>query len=209
MEKELRSLDIVSREDTEDMILEGYALVFGEPTMIGTEERGFYEVIDRKALDGADLKDVPLKWNHSDTPFVLARTRNKSLELKVDEKGLFIRAKLLPDVQQHRDIYSMVKNGLVDRMSFAFSIDEHIIDRSGKVPTRTITKIGKVWDVSAVTTPAYDATEIHARSLDLVETELKKLLDSETEKRSLEKELENQKALELEKLKVQIKLSLK
>ena len=200
MEKEYRSLNIESKEENGELILEGYAITFSKPTLIGDEKRGFYEEIAPNALDETDLKDVPFKWNHSDTPFVLARTRNKSLELKVDEHGLFIRAKLLPNVQQHRDVYELVKSGLVDRMSFAFTIGEQKIDRSGNLPKRIITKIDKLFDVSAVTTPAYDSTELHARSLEIVEQEISSLDKEESEKRNSE--------VELEKLKTKIRLSL-
>lgn len=200
MEKEYRSLNIESKEENGELILEGYAVVFNSQAMIGDEKRGFYEEIAPNALDNTDLKDVPLKWNHSDTPFVLARTRNKSLELKVDDHGLFIRAKLLSNVQQHRDVYEMVKNGLVDKMSFAFTIGEQKIDRSGSIPKRIITKIDKLFDVSAVTTPAYSTSELHARSIEMVEQEIATIEQQESEKRNSE--------VELEKLKCRIRLSL-
>lgn len=200
MEKEFRSIaNLDYKEDEEKLVLEGYALVFDSETFIGSEVKGYYEVIDRNAIDASALKDVPLKYNHVDNTFILARTRNNSLQLNIDNKGLFIHAELLPNVQQHRDVYNMVKAGLLDKMSFAFSVEEHTIEKGGKFPKRRILKIGKVFDVSIVDVPAYDATSIEARSLDLVDTELK-ALDNES---SLDKD-----ALELEKLKWKIKLSL-
>lgn len=202
-EKEYRSaagaLNI--KEEDDKLILEGYAVVFDTPTTIGQEERGkgYYEVIAKGAIDASALKDVPLKYNHDNGTLILARTRNGSLELKIDDKGLFIRAKLLPEVQTHRDVYTMVKNGLLDKMSFAFTVKDYIIDRSGSLPKKVITKIGKLYDVSVVDIPAYDDTEIHARSVESLEKELA-LLDS--------KEKQTSEDVELLKYKLKCKLNL-
>lgn len=209
MDKEYRNLaeSISIKEDEDKLILEGYAVVFDSETFLGSEERGYYEVIDRNAIDSSALKDVPLKYNHSNENYILARTRNNSLQLNIDDKGLFIHAELQSNVQQHRDVYNMVQSGLLDKMSFAFVVKEHEIDRSGKFPRRTIKKIDKLFDVSIVDTPAYDATSIQARSLDLVETEIK-ALENEEQRNSLENEQASQKALELYKLKTKIRLGL-
>lgn len=160
----INDFNIERREEDEGkMIIEGYALVFGSETLIGDEEWGFYESIDRGALDGANMKDVPLKYNHSDAVPILARTRNKSLELTVDDKGLKIHAELL-DTQDAIDMYKRIKAGLIDKMSFAFTVkDEEII--KGKTPHRKIKKFDRIFDVSVVDTPAYDDTSIYARSL--------------------------------------------
>ena len=194
-EKEYRSLNITSKEENNELILEGYAVVWDSPTVIGQEERGkgFYEVIAKGAIGAEALKDVPLKYNHDNGTLILARTRNSSLELKTDDKGLFIRAKLLPEVQTHRYVYNMVKNGLLDKMSFAFTIKDYVIDRSGNLPKKTITKVDRLYDVSVVDIPAYNDTEIHARRLEKVEQEIKTIENSE---------------VELEKLKAKIRLSL-
>lgn len=146
-----------------DMIIEGYAAVFDSETLIGTEEWGFYESIDKKAFEGANMKDVPLKYNHSDAVPILARTRNKSLELKVDEKGLFIRAKLLSTTDSV-DMYKRIEAGLIDKMSFAFTVKEENV-REGKTPHRKILRFDRIFDVSVVDMPAYDDTSIYARSL--------------------------------------------
>lgn len=206
-DKEYRSVDGLGFQENEsqEMILEGYAVVWDSETLMGTEERGYYEVIAKNAFDESALKDVPLKVNHNDINLILARTRNGSLELKIDDKGLFFRAKLQNDVQSHCEIYNMVKTGLLDKMSFAFTVKDHEIDRRGKLPIRKITKIDKLFDISVVTVPAYDATDVQARSIELVETSIESL---EKEKRSSDEE-NVQKALELEKLKIQIKLNLK
>lgn len=205
-DKETRFNGVQYRQENDDLILEGYAIVWDEKTLIGDEERGFTESIDRHSLDKANVKDVALRYNHYDSFVILARTRNKSLELMPDDKGLFIRAKLQKDVQQHIDAYNMVQSGLVDKMSFAFNVTNQKIDRSGKLPHRTITGIGRLFDVSIVDFPAYEGTSVYARSFDLVDTELK-ALENEEQRQSLENEqVQKNKLLEVEKLKIKILL---
>lgn len=177
-DKEIRlanisDFNIELREGNNDengkMIIEGYAAVFESETLIGDEEWGFYERISKGAFDGANMKDVPLKYNHSDAVPILARTRNKSLELKVDEKGLFIHAELL-DTQDAIDMYKRIKAGLIDKMSFAFTVKaDNEVWEKGKIPKRTINKFDRIFDVSVVDMPAYDDTSIYARSLDLAD----------------------------------------
>ena len=172
LENRLASIEL-REDDAEKMILEGYAIVFDEETLIGDEKNGFIESISRSALNETNLKDVPMKYNHNDSFLIIARTRNKSLTLTVDEKGLKVRAELL-DTESNKDIYKMVKAGLLDKMSFAFTVSGQKIDRSGEIPKRTITGIDRLFDVSIVDLPAYEQTSIAAsRSLALVETELK------------------------------------
>ena len=181
MEKETRFSTIAKRDGEETkMVVEGYAIVFDEETLIGDEERGFIEVIDKNALANTNIKDVPFKYNHNDTTLILARTRNGSLSLEVDEKGLKIRAELI-DTTSNVDIYTSIVAGLLDKMSFAFTVKSQSWDKSGKIPKRTITAIDRLFDVSVVDLPAYDQTSIQAsaRSLELVETELKALDDAE------------------------------
>lgn len=200
-DKETRFNGLQYRKENDELILEGYAIVWDEKTLIGDEERGFTESIDRHSLDKANVKDVALRYNHYDSFVILARTRNKSLELLPDDKGLFIRAKLQKDVQQHIDAYNMVQSGLVDKMSFAFNVTNQKIDRSGKLPHRTITGIGRLFDVSIVDFPAYDGTSVYARSFDLLDDELK-ALENEERTQSLEnEEVQKNKLLEVEKLK--------
>lgn len=160
-------------EDEQKMVLEGYAIVFDQETLIGDKEKGFIESIDRNALKNANMKDVPMKYNHDDSFLIIARTRNKSLRLTVDDIGLKVRAELI-DTDSNKDIYKMVKAGLLDKMSFAFTVSSQKIDRSGDIPKRTITGIDRLYDVSIVDLPAYDQTSIVVgRSLALVDTELK------------------------------------
>lgn len=169
--KETRKADIMSTN--EDMVLEGYAVVFESPAT-----HGFTEIIDKKALDNTDMTDVALKYNHMDNVLILARTRNKSLTLKVDDKGLYIRAKLI-DTQMNKDVYKMVKEGLLDKMSFAFTVRKE--EWNEEVTERRILDIDKLFDVSVVDIPFYDDTELYARSKKI--SEKKKL---KTEKRKLE-----------------------
>lgn len=154
--KEIRKLDMQFRaENTEDgkMEIKGYAAVFNSP-----ETYGYTEVIAPTAFDDADMSDVVLRYNHEDTFMVLARTRNNSLKLSVDDKGLYIDATLQDNITQHRDIYNAIDSGLIDKQSFAFIVDEDNYDYD--TDTRTITKIGKVFDVSVVDQPFYNATDV-------------------------------------------------
>lgn len=163
-------------DNTDDMILEGYACVFDQTTLIGSKDYGFYERIDKGAFNGADLSDVPLKYNHIDAVPILARTRNGSLTLTIDDKGLKIRAKLL-DTQDARDMYKRVQEGLIDKMSFAFTVAEQNFNYETEPTTRTIMRFERIWDVSVVDIPAYDGTSVNARSLELLDSEIKEALD--------------------------------
>lgn len=182
MEKEIRLSNFVDwsierREDEGKMIIEGYAAVYDSETLIGSEEYGWREVIQRGAFDDADIKDVPLKYNHEDAVPILARTRNKSLTLTPDEKGLRVRAELL-DTTDGVDMYKRIKAGLIDKMSFAFTLPEDgdsYERKDGETPLRTIKKFDRIWDVSVVDTPAYDDTSIYARSKDFVDSRFKPL----------------------------------
>lgn len=154
--KEIRKLDMQFRaESAEDgeMRIKGYAAVFNSP-----ETYAYTEVIDSKAFDDADMSDVVLRYNHNDSFMVLARTRNKSLELEVDEKGLYMDAKLQEDITDHKNIFNAIKSELIDKQSFAFTVAEDEYDYD--TDTRTITKIGKVFDVSVVDQPFYNATDV-------------------------------------------------
>jgi len=163
--KEIRLAEIRALEptgDEQEMIVEGRAIVYDHPTVLyEVDGVKYYEVIQRGALDGADLKDVPFKYNHSDNVMIMARTRNKTLELIPDEQGLRIRANLA-NTTTGRDLYELIKRGDIDKMSFAFTVAEQSYDRESR--TRKIIRFKRIWDVSAVDTPAYDQTYISARS---------------------------------------------
>ena len=186
--KEIRKLDMQFRaEETEDnkMEIKGYAAVFNSP-----ETYGYTEVIADTAFDDADMSDVVLRYNHNDNFMVLARTRNKSLNLEVDEKGLKIDATLQDDITEHRDIFNAIKSGLIDKQSFAFVVDEDDYDYD--TDTRTIKKIGKVFDVSVVDQPFYNDTDVS-----VARSESNEFLEKRKELREQhEKELEEQKKQE-------------
>lgn len=196
-DKEFRYNDIECREEDDGqlLIIEGYPIVFESETLIGDEEYGFREIISKNALDGANMKDVPLRYNHNNTNYILARTRNKSLSLTIDDKGLFMRGVLQGDVQAHRDAYNMVKSGLLDKMSFAFNVISQTVDTGGKIPLRRVESIGRLFDVSIVDIPAYDATSVYARSIESVETEVKRLENLRVQS------VETDSMLEVERLK--------
>lgn len=177
---EVRALD----NDENKMVVEGYAVVFENTTDLGYIK----EVIDRNAFNECDMSDVCMKYNHEDNVLIMARTRNDSLQLIVDDKGLKIRAELI-DTQNNKDLYKMIQARLLDKMSFAFTVKEEEMDYS--TDTRRILKIDKLFDVSVVDVPAYDATDIYARS-----------------KEQYEKEKEEYNKLELEKQKALALLSL-
>lgn len=186
--KEIRKLDIQFRaeEQNDKMEIKGYAVVFNSP-----ETYGYTEIIDSKALDNADMSDVVLRYNHNDSFMVLARTRNKSLNLNVDEKGLMIDATLQNDITEHKNIFNAIKSGLIDKQSFAFTIDEDEYDYD--TDTRTITKIGKVYDVSVVDQPFYNATDVSiARSENDEFLEKRKQLREEHEKELAEQQRKEQ-----------------
>lgn len=158
------------------MIIEGYAVVFDSPAT-----HGFTEIIDRNAFNGCDMKDVPLKYNHDDSHLILARTRNNSLQLTIDDKGLKIRAELI-DTTSNIDIYKSIQAGLLDKMSFAFTVSDEEWDYS--TDTRKVLAIDRLFDVSVVDVPFYDTTSIYARALSTLENG-KKDLEKLKEQREL------------------------
>ena len=141
--------------------IEGYAVVFDTPTVLDKDPYTgtvFYEVISRNAFDGCDLSDVILNVDHEGTP--LARTRAGTLTLTPDSHGLKVSATL--STGRGRELWEDIAAGNLDKMSFAFNVSEESYDN--KTHTRTIQKIGKLWDVSVVTRPAYEQTCVYARA---------------------------------------------
>nr|DAS67792.1 MAG TPA: prohead serine protease [Caudoviricetes sp.] len=184
----LRALE----NENKEMILEGYALKFNQPTQPKFKELyGYTEIVGERALDDTDLSDVPLKYNHSDEKVILARTRGGTLNLIKDSIGLRIRAILNNKIPDHVSVYEAVKSGLIDKMSFGFYPDEEKNSYDGENRTVTINKILALTDVSVVDVPAYDNTEVYARNLEQINN-----LDIK------------QKELELRKRKLKILLSL-
>lgn len=158
---------------TDDMVIEGYATVFEEPTVLYEYEGMEYkEIIKREAFDNASFKDCVLKYNHSDNTLPLARTRGGSLDINVDSKGLWFKANIF-DTAFARDVYKLVQEGALDKCSFAFTMDDY--DYDTKTRLRTITEIKRVFDVSIVTNPAYDGTSVSARNFFEAEAEKERL----------------------------------
>lgn len=180
----------------------GRPIVYG-----GTYDNGcFFETIKRGALDDTNLRDVSFLVNHDLSKIPLARSRlndkNSTMQLSVDKDGLSIRANL--DVEHNKDaeaLYSAVSRRDISGMSFMFSIDaEEWSDLDSEKPTRTITKIGTVIEVSAVTLPAYEDTEINiARNTQALE-------NARTTLENVRKSSKNSVNTELELLKLKIQL---
>ena len=155
-----RAVDVPGQEaEEQELYVEGYAVRFDSPTVLfeygGTE---YKEQIDRHAFDGALMEDVIFNYNHGGK--VLARTRNDTLWLTVDDTGVFVRARL-DGTEEGRKLYEEIAGGYIDRMSFAFTVREEGYDEEDHLWTnQTVTRL---YDVSAVDIPAYDDTSIAAR----------------------------------------------
>lgn len=157
----MRAADIADR-----MVVEGYATTFNDPYVLyEDDEMRILEAVDAGAFVGADMRDVIMQYDHRG--HVFARIRNNTLDVRTDDKGLFISADL-GGTDIGRQLYQEIKGGYTDKMSFAFTVTDENVDRrteGGKrIITRTIMKIGKLYDVSAVSVPANDGTTISARS---------------------------------------------
>lgn len=191
----------VQQEEKTSRTIDGHPAVFNSETDIG----GWYtEIIERGAFDGCDFDDVLLFVNHETRKMPLARSRrnnkNSTMRLKVDETGLYFEAEL--DVENNgesRQLCSSIERGDITGMSFMFRVKEQKWENlDTPKPTRRIQKISKVYEVSAVNTPAYDKTDINARDKSALDN-AKLALDNVRSQ-----ELENSKALELYKLKIKI-----
>ena len=172
----------------------GRPIVYNSKTDLGY----FDEIIEAGALDKANLKDVRFLVNHNTDMIPLARSRNNNenstMQLEVDKSGMGIRVNLdTENNSEARNLYSAIKRGDITGMSFMFTIDDEEWENlESDHPTRHIRKIGQVFEVSAVTFPAYEATEISARdkeALDSAKATLDsvKLLDSNKRELELEK----------------------
>jgi len=175
--KEVRLLDVEYRAEEKDgkMIIEGYPVTFNSPAT----HYGYTEIIEPKAFEGCDMSDVVMRYNHNDGYLIMARTRNRSLQLDVDSFGMKSTAELI-DTGPNKDVYKSVQAGLIDKMSFAFTVEEDSFDYD--TDTRTIKKISKLYDVSVVDVPYYDSTSVYARKLDNF-MDYKKVIESEKRKK--------------------------
>lgn len=189
----------IRAEQNED----GVGIVTGRPVVYNSKtDLGYFdEVIERGALNGADLKDVRFLVNHDISKIPLARSRNNNanstMQLMPDDQGMAIRVNL--DVKNNsdaRNLYSAIERGDITGMSFMFRIDdEEWTELDSDHPTRHVKKISDVVEVSAVTFPAYEDTSISVRNKEALEN-AKLALDSA--KRSLASDKDK---LELEKVK--------
>lgn len=171
MSKELRAFNFEVRADQNEEhghFITGRPIVYNQRTDLGWCD----EIIDNGALDNADLKDVRFLINHNTDMIPLARSRNNNanstMQLSVvDEEGMDIRVDL--DVENNseaKNLYSAIKRGDITGMSFMFNVEEDSYeDLTSEHPTRHIRAISKVFEVSAVTWPAYEQTSIEARGL--------------------------------------------
>ena len=199
-EKEMRHFVFEVRAENNEQygdFITGRPIVYNSRTDIG----GFDEIIESGALDNADLRDVRFLVNHNTDMIPLARSRNNNanstMQMSIDSDGMNIRVNL--DTENNtdaRNLYSAIKRGDIDGMSFMFTVDGDSWDAlESEHPTRHINKIGKVFEVSAVTFPAYPETTISARAAETLESARATL---ESAKRSGEN-------IEVERLKAIIK----
>lgn len=174
---EVRSNQDSIVESKDNMLIAGYAVVFDTPTKLySVNGVDYYEVVNKGALDNADMSDVVLRYNHADTSTLLARTTNGTLRLTVDEVGLFVEADLA-NTTAGKDIYELVKRGDLSKMSFAFTVDSDYYS----LTTRYIESIKSIKDVSVVDFPAYQSTVVATvqRNFDKAEEEAKENLEKE------------------------------
>ena len=204
LEQRSYNFEVRAEETEQGNVITGRPIVYNSRTDLGW----FDEIIEAGALDQADLTDVRFLVNHDISKIPLARSRrnngNSTMQLTVDNLGLGIR--VLLDTENNaeaRSLYSAVQRGDISGMSFMFRIDdEEWQDIESDHPTRRIKKISTVVEVSAVTFPAYDATEINARSKEALDS-AREALEKAKQQRS--NPLESGADLELAKAKFEFK----
>lgn len=165
--RSMANVELREKENPDSFIVEGYATTYNEPYCLGEDENiRIMEQVSPDAFKDTRLDDCIFQYDHEGR--VYARTSNGTLTLQSDSHGLKIVADL-GGTEEGRKLYNEIKGGYTNRMSFGFRIDddktESYTDKDGKrVYLRTITKIAKLFDVSAVSLPANDGTEISARN---------------------------------------------
>lgn len=171
MKKNLEIRALQTLEKTEDNVVEGYALKFNkESRNLG----GFVETITPEALKGVDLTDVRCFMNH-DSSKLLGRTSSGTLTLAVDEVGLHFRC-ALPNTSTGRDAMELVQRGDLNQCSIGFTVDKDKWTKGKDIMKRSINKIGSLLEISLVSIPAYDDTDVRVatRSLENAVNELEK-----------------------------------
>ena len=160
--REYRRMILTPSEDAESYNVRGYATTFGETyTLLSGPGYRFDERVDAHAIDNCDMSDVIMQYDHEGRVF--ARTSNDTLKLEPDAHGLRIDA-YLGGTEIGRALFDEIKGGYTNKMSFGFRVDTDKIDEEEKdgltIYTRTITGFKKLYDVSAVSLPANDGTEL-------------------------------------------------
>ena len=187
--------------EEEGSVIEGTPIVFNQDTKMQDWAGEYNERIDVHALDNADLKDIRLFVNHDTNKIALARTKNGrgTMSFNIDNEGLHIKATLdTENNQEARSLYSAIKRGDMDGMSFMFRIkSQEWFDLDTECPTRVIKEISIVHEVSVVNFPAYPQTSINARDIS-EETEYSPL---EEARKALSEETDKKKLLEIQKIK--------
>lgn len=197
--RQYRNMQLDAKEDEKECRVEGYATTFDQPYLLYSNEyMELWEKVDKKAFDKTDMSDTIMQYDHEGR--VYARVSNKTLELTVDEHGLLVRADL-SGTEEGRKLYEEIKGGYTSKMSFGFTVagEEMSEDnRKGEKTkyTRTITEIGKLYDVSAVSLPANDATEISARSF------INGVIEKDKTERLMREEMEEKRKLLALKIKL-------
>ena len=204
--REYRRMILTPSEDAESYNVRGYATTFGETyTLLSGPGYRFDERVDAHAFDNCDMSDVIMQYDQEGRVF--ARTSNDTLKLEPDAHGLRIDA-YLGGTEIGRALFDEIKGGYTNKMSFGFRVDTDKIDEEEKdgltIYTRTITGFKKLYDVSAVSLPANDGTELSARSLrdgEIARLEAERLLKTERSKTVEELKTKINKILEKEKTK--------
>lgn len=164
--RNMQNIEIRKESEEDSFLVRGYATTYNEPYVLyGFDDYEVREVVSKDAFNDCDMSDVIMQYDHCGRVF--ARTSNKTLSLTSDEHGLLINADL-GGTEIGRQLYEEIKGGYTSKMSFGFTVDDDVVEEftegDKRVYLRTITKIGKLYDVSAVSLPANDGTEISARS---------------------------------------------
>lgn len=196
-------------EEGQSKVVVGYASTFDEPYLLYSGEGWeLWETVDRTAFDETDMSDVIMQYNHEGRVF--ARTRNNTLRVEPDEKGLFIEADL-GGTEIGRELFEEISGGYTDRMSFGLTVTGDSEDREQNeagvwIYTRHIQKVGKLFDVSAVSIPANDGTSIAA---DAVTRSIGDLRDGVIERIQAERLEEEKRELERKRAEVKARALMK
>lgn len=201
-EREYRNftLSVVENEpeqETEERTVRGYASTFMEPyTLFEDEEIVIREQVSPDAFKAADLSDVIMQYDHEGRVF--ARVSNGTLQVRTDDHGLAITADL-GGTEIGRQLYEEIKGGYTTKMSYGYTVpsdgsewEQRTLEDGRTLHTRTVTRVGKVYDVSAVSLPANDGTSISVRNLSdgvIEKIKAERLKALETERRRIETKL--------------------